>query len=94
MSQYQEGFDVFTDLIRQMATAEAAIDGRLIGVFHRYPELCRVTLPAPLSHCLSQIEKSVDYPDYEAFINQQENTVLQKIAGQLFQVYQEFIQEL
>ncbi|BEH11234.1 hypothetical protein GSUET_28460 [Geobacter sulfurreducens subsp. ethanolicus] len=93
MSQYQEGFEVFTDIVKQLAIAEDAIDGRLTGIFHRYPELCQVALPEFLNHRLSQIEKSVDYPDYAAFIAEQDNTKLRKIAEQIFQAYYEFMQE-
>jgi len=94
MSQYDQGFEVFTDLIKQLAVSEDDVAGRLIGFFHRYPELCQVTFPEFLDHRISQIESSVDYPDYEAFIVNQDYSDLRKIAEKIFQAYQEFTQEL
>lgn len=94
MPQYTQGFEVFTDLIKVLAVSEDEVHGRLIGFFHRYHELVPVTLPDFLSHRLTLIEKSVDYPDYEAFIVAQDCTALRKIAEQIFQAYQEFTQEL
>lgn len=94
MSQYTQGYEVLTDLIKILAVSEDEITGRLIGFFRRYHELVLVCLPDFLSHRLNLIEKSVGYPDYEAFIVRQDCAALRKIAEQIFQAYQEFTQEL
>lgn len=72
MSSFSQGLEVFTDLIKVLAVSEDSIDGRLIGFFRRYHELAPTALPDFLSHRLTKIEKSVDYPDYDAFISSQE----------------------
>lgn len=94
MSQYIQGFEAFTDLVKILAVSEDEIAGRLVGFFHRYHELAPVSLPDFLSRRLTQLERSVDYPYYEAFIVTQDGTTLRKIAEQIFQAHQEFTQEL
>lgn len=94
MSQYLEGFEAFTEIIRQLSVAEDAIDGRLIAFFRRYHELSHVALPEFVSQRLSQIEISVNYPNYEAFIAEENNSNLRYIAEQIFQAHYEFNQTL